>query len=261
MLHVLLRTARPRLTTGKLALPIFPRAQNASTVGPIQLLYDSKPRWWARWVWGLLALDIIFTTSSCDIVMNHWTQRVIKTPDKKQSSLSDRDAIPTPIEYEWELRPFWQRLSLCVAQLFVGAGVGAAIMAFRDRTVWRLRLLPALARAGMTPVSPQKSLPRGRSFGQAADARLLEVETGSGRKKLFRFRDCTLEPGRDETEMFMRIQGIRGHFWLGMKGARVLDDREMGAADVKRKLIHAWGPSAKSGGQWTSGPSVVSSRS
>lgn len=203
---------------------------------------------------------------SCDTIMSHWTQRVEVKPAStaiaaaKASAGSGTDKKPDPTAsdkavIEWELRPFWQRLSLAAGQLVVGAAVGAGIMAFRDRTIWRLHILPAISASK----GASKSTPKGASKAAAAaarDMRWVRVETGSGRTKHFMMRDCALGAGRDDTEMVMRIRGIRGQFWVGMTQARVLGQEGLPVAEVRRRLLMGWGSQDAQAAQWTKGPVV-----
>lgn len=58
MLHTLKRAAQAPV---KAAVKSVHKPVEAAPGLP---LYDSKPRWWARWAYGLLALDILFTSVS-----------------------------------------------------------------------------------------------------------------------------------------------------------------------------------------------------
>ena len=49
-------------------------------------------------------------------------------------------------------------------------------------------------------------------------------------------RDCTLSPGRDLSELFLSINGIRGRFVLGMNGARVLGATTEGVTENRAIL-------------------------
>lgn len=166
--------------------------------------------------------------------MNHWSQRVDRPkPDQPSPSAS---STQIPEDSEFELRPFYQRLLLSAAQLVGGAVVGGFILASRERTVWRIQLkrLPILVSSKSRPapsVSPVKgkALPHVHSHShshthipaQPAPA-VLTLSTASGRSKRFHARDCLLSAGRDPTEVILRVNGLRGHWWIGLNGATVL---------------------------------------
>lgn len=152
--------------------------------------------------------------------MNQWTERVEKQPQLGSPNPSSQT---TPKEHEFILRPIWQRLGLSAFEIIVGIGAAALILASRDRTVWRLRALRV----------PFSSLPPGRggvrpqatalTSKAADDIMLLALETASGgRARRFLLHECTLAPGRDLSELYLRVPGIRGQFILGLNSARVM---------------------------------------
>jgi len=244
---------------------------NKSVEGTDLVLFDCKPRWWARWAYGLLLVDVIVTVQTCDMVWNHWTERVEKTgPVSVASKGQDSTKKNEATEYEWVLRPGWQRFGLSVLQLVVGAGVGAAILASRESTVWRMRIFrsprsltprlpPAPARQAQNPKNTQKPPP--------TSIPVLELSTGSGRVKSFLLQNCTLHSGRDSTELILRILGIKGHFWIGLNGSRVLNVAEhaqdMPSTELRKRILERWQQEGghvldlrpeKGGVGWSSGP-------
>lgn len=150
------------------------------------------------------------------MVMRNWT-RLVEDPPAAASS-PNASTSETPGE-RYEIRPLWQRLGLASFQVVVGAAAGALILASRDRTIWRLRVRRV----------PINSLPPGRAGVRLSPAssevqmiNVLTLESGSGRTKRFLVRDCVLMPGRDLSELFLSIGGIRGRFVLGINGAHVV---------------------------------------
>lgn len=55
----------------------------------------------------------------------------------------------------------------------------------------------------------------------------------------------------DDTEMILRAKGVRGHYWIGLHGARV-DGRAGGLWDVRKRLQEGW-YSVKLAGRWKTG--------
>ncbi|THH02051.1 hypothetical protein EW145_g6808 [Phellinidium pouzarii] len=181
-------------------------------------LFDGKPQWWARWAFVLLAFDMIFTVSptynlrrnlffwnaslvvgfSVDMVMRNWTKAVEKPSASLEEASSSQNQRK---EYDYVLRPLSQRLGLSAFELVVGIVAGSLILASRDRIVWR---------------------PPPRPSPGAQTINVLSLETASGHSKRFLLRDCTLAPGRDLSELFLRAGSVRGHFVLTFGNARVL---------------------------------------
>ena len=166
------------------------------------------------------------------MAMNYWTQPVSNV-DSTSTADQKQDAEEEINEDGYEMRPLWQRFGLATAQVAAGAVAGGFIMASRDRTVWRMRIL-RLATSSNRPSHsniPFKSTSPPSKLSHASSASLygppvLSLETGSGRTRRFFMRDCELAPGRDLTELILRIRGVRIHFWSGLNGAKVLGLRE-----------------------------------
>ncbi|KAH8115178.1 hypothetical protein DFH11DRAFT_88737 [Phellopilus nigrolimitatus] len=207
--------------------------REVSVLGDEPPLYDGKPEWWRRWMFALLALDMLFTGASIDMVMRYWTE-VIEKPLPSDSSSNDQRP-----EYEYVLRPLWQRLGLASFELLVGTGVGALILASRDRTVWRL-IIKRVPLASLPPARSGMQLPPRLSKGAKSQTiNILTLETASGRAKRFLMRDCDLVPARDLSEVYLRINGVRGYFWLGLNRAKVLGltPSDVNASNVLKGLV------------------------
>ncbi|KLO15110.1 hypothetical protein SCHPADRAFT_938975 [Schizopora paradoxa] len=192
-------------------------------------LYDGKPSMFARWAWGLLALDMIFTASGVDLVMKHWTE----PEDVSQANTSSATKVETTeaTERRYVLRPLWQRLAFSVGLVVGGVAAGGLILATRDRTVWRMRIsrlkLPhqqvnriQLPRKPNAPVTEMHHAPS--TYGPA----ILTLETASGRSKKHFLHDCELSPGRDATEMHLRVKKLRGAFVVRLPRSIILGERE-----------------------------------
>ena len=177
----------------------------------------------------------------------------------------------SPSETEWVLRPFWQRLGLTTCQLLVGAIVGGAILAARDRFVWRLHVFHR-ENLGFSSSPQSKNTVKSRSgssnsnqSGTMSGSRWLRVETINGRKKEFPMQHCNIGAGRDDTEMFLNIQNVRGHYLLGMKGASILGQSDTNLKLLQSRLMEAWYGGAGrrvaiDRGGWTGGPVTMGGR-
>ena len=139
--------------------------------------------------------------------MKHWTEL-----DEKATSPSvdDKDVA----QQTYVLRPLWQRLLLSGGLVVGGVLAGGLIMASRDRTVWRMRL-SRLSAPNVRRAMPVHEAPV-----------VLTLETASGRSKNYMLKNCELAPGRDATEMLLRIQGIRGGFLVNLPRSVILGEKE-----------------------------------
>jgi hypothetical protein len=74
------------------------------------------------------------------------------------------------------------------------------------------------------------------------------------------FERARIDPGRDKTEVILRIQDVRGHWWIGLTRAR-LRGTPVPAARMRDALLAEWGIRKSAGGdpvasvgRWKSGP-------
>lgn len=225
--------------------------------------------------------------------MAYWTQEVQR--DKPSATPQNSSGTTSPAsKKEWELRPLWQRLGLSVAQVLFGAAVGAFIMAARERAVSRIQLVKAIrpstnavspnASARSTPQAPfphpaaASSPPRSvaprpssssLSVRDPLNSNWVELKTASGRVKQFPMKQAIVTKGRDATELILQIVGMRGHYWIGLSGAKILGKAEdsagegQGSKDDKATLtrdrfLAAWEgkPLPSRDNKWLSGPVV-----
>ncbi|KAI9511483.1 hypothetical protein F5148DRAFT_975118 [Russula earlei] len=204
-------------------------------------LYEARPPWWARFTWGFIAADLLVTSTMTELTWTKWTL----PPDNKPAG-DDRDARPIAGGRP-RLRPAWQRAGLCFGHLAVGVSLAAALLIARSRVV---RILHVLAPSAGAP----KRL-------------LIAGAHGYGRRgAVVPFSRARIEPGRDETEVILRIQDVRGHWWIGLTRAR-LRGVPVPPAHMRDALLAEWGirkppplgqgdhhPSSGSAGRWKTGP-------
>ncbi|KAF8891862.1 hypothetical protein BD779DRAFT_1513548 [Infundibulicybe gibba] len=187
-------------------------------------LFQRIPPWWARWTWGLIACDIFLTSSAIELTWNHWSTLV---SDLERVSPKPADAP----QNAWIPRPAWQRFGLCAAHLGLGAGCAAALLVAQLRFVRTLAVLPPAGKEG----------------------RQLFVQCAHNWRKngtLFPLARCTLQEGRNETEMVLRVAGERGHWYVGLDDALV--HGAPGSVTAGRDaILQAWANGGKRVGKWT----------
>jgi len=139
-------------------------------------------------------------------------------------------------------RPTWQRAGLCLGHLTLGAGLATLLLIARSRVVRILHILPPSAGA------PKQLLIAGAHVGK------------SRRGAVVPFARTRIEPGRDKTEAILRIQDVRGHWWIGLTRAR-LRGTPVSAARMRDALLAEWGirksvqgDLGTNSGRWKSGP-------
>jgi hypothetical protein len=138
-------------------------------------------------------------------------------------------------------RPAWQRAGLCLAHLSIGVGIATLLLIARSRVVRILHIFPPSAGA------PKQLLIAG-------------AHRHGKRGAVVPFACARIEPGRDKTEMVLRIQDVRGHWWIGLTHARLRGTR-VPAARLRDAFLEEWGirKSSRSdltvgAGRWKSGP-------
>ncbi|KAI0292788.1 hypothetical protein BC826DRAFT_1018196 [Russula brevipes] len=128
-------------------------------------------------------------------------------------------------------RPAWQRAGLCLAHLSSGVGFATLLLIARSRVV---RVLHQLLIAG--------------------------AHRHGTRGAVVPFARTRIEPGRDKTEVILRIEDVRGHWWIGLNRAR-LRGTPVPAAHMRDAILAEWGIRKTSqgdlgtgAGRWKSGP-------
>lgn len=138
-------------------------------------------------------------------------------------------------------RPTWQRAGLCLGHLTVGVGLATLLLIGRSRVVRILHILPP-------------------SVGQPKQLLIAGAHVGKGRGAVVPFARTRIEPGRDKTEVILRIEDVRGHWWIGLTRAQ-LRGTPVSAARMRDALLAEWGirkslqgdlPAGS--GRWKSGP-------
>jgi hypothetical protein len=138
-------------------------------------------------------------------------------------------------------RPAWQRAGLCLAHLSSGVGFATLLLIARSRVVRILHVLPPSAGA------PKQLLIAG-------------AHRHGTRGAVVPFARTRIEPGRDKTEVILRIEDVRGHWWIGLNRAR-LRGTPVPAAHMRDAILAEWGIRKTSqgdlgtgAGRWKSGP-------
>lgn len=159
------------------------------------------------------------------------------------------------------LRPAWQRAGLCLGHITLGVGLATLLFIARSRVVRILHIFPpspspspSSSATGAGTGTPKQLLIAGaaaHAMGKSARRRGAVVP----------FARTSIEPGRDETEAILRIEDVRGHWWIGLTGAR-LRGTPVPAARMRDALLAEWGirKSVQGDhlgahpGRWKSGP-------
>ena len=143
------------------------------------------------------------------------------------------------------LRPAWQRAGLCLGHLTLGVGLATFLLIARSRVVRILHVIPP-------------------SSGGAPKQLLLTGAHAYGKRgAVVPFSRTRIEPGRDKTEAILRIEDVRGHWWIGLARAR-LRGTPVSAARMREALLAEWGirksplayDEGPGTGRWKGGPIV-----
>jgi hypothetical protein len=186
------------------------------------------------------------------LTWQHWTRRV-SPPDAKGSSAnaSTKDTPPTPAQ--WELRPEWQRVGLCLGQFGLGMFFASLVLTLRTRIVRTLLVLPPL------PPSPGvKATPR-QIFIQCANH---SKEVGH----VFPMSSTEIPHTQRTLDLLLHVEGIRGGLSLGLDGVRI-NGEERPKDKVREQLQELWwgkaawaGTSLRPPPRFTGGPMSKSTR-
>lgn len=131
------------------------------------------------------------------------------------------------------LRPTWQRLALCVSHLGLGAGLAAALLVAQIRFVRTFAILPPARNNSLTDGS--------RVFIQCA-------HNFRTKGAIFPLNKCSLQEGRDITEMVFRVSGARGHWHIGLRDA-IIHGKPSSVDNARAAILADWG--GKLVGKWT----------
>lgn len=136
------------------------------------------------------------------------------------------------------MRPIWQRLGLCTAHLGLGVGLAAALVVTQARFVRTLAIVP-----------PGAGVKNQRIFVQCA-------HNLRRNGMMFPLNKCSLEEGRNQTEIILRVAGERGHWYIGLEDSNV-NGQKAGLSEARAAILSDWG--GKRVGSWT-GTAYVDSR-
>ncbi|KAF8483641.1 hypothetical protein DFH94DRAFT_318912 [Russula ochroleuca] len=185
--------------------------------------YEARQPWWARFTWGFIAADLLVTSTMTELTWTKWT-------------LPPKNPNDAPVR-----RPTWQRAGLCLGHLTFGVGLATLLLIARSRVVRILHIFPP-------------------SVGQPKQLLIAGAHVGKSRGAVVPFACTRIEPGRDKTEVILRIQDVRGQWWIGLTRAR-LRGTPVSAARMRDTLLAEWGirkslqgDLGASSGRWKSGP-------
>ncbi|KAG6920042.1 hypothetical protein DXG01_010110 [Tephrocybe rancida] len=178
------------------------------------------------------------TGSAIELTFNHWSSQV---PDVEK--LAKGNEAPNP---EFVLRPAWQRIGVCTAHMFFGAGVAAALLVAQTRFVRTLAIIPPSGNEGR------------RLFLQCA-------HNLARRGMVFPLSKCTLGNGRNTTELILRVAGERGHWYIGFENSAINGNYLIGH-EARAGVLAAWNggtkgkklpkPKLELDTRWKSGPTI-----
>ncbi|KAK7036473.1 hypothetical protein VNI00_011670 [Paramarasmius palmivorus] len=161
-----------------------------------------------------------------EITWRHWSVLVKDEPDPASKEEN------APVADHWELRPTWQRAGLCTGFFAGGVMTAAILLVARGRYVRTLDVFPPLeAITSSTKKLPPK-LPTRKVFLQTAPH-------GRGRGVVFPLSKCSLQHGRDDTEMVVRIIGERGHWYLNLDSALV-NGQKLSRWEARDAIVKEW---------------------
>ncbi|KAL4254016.1 hypothetical protein AB1N83_012831 [Pleurotus pulmonarius] len=205
-------------------------------------LFSKAPPWWARWTYALIACDLFVTASAVEFTWNNWTQLTDDLKTISQKSKEGTVAIQQPSNDSYVPRPSWQRAGLCIAHLGVGIGIAVALMVTQSRYVRTFTLSPALLRA-KTGKNPIQTPPQDRQVLISCANNL------KNNGQSFPLASCSVGEGRDASEMILRVDGERGHWFLSLENS-LINGKKASVMDAQRAILEEWG-TARRTGTWT----------
>ncbi|KAF4563174.1 hypothetical protein EYR36_003613 [Pleurotus pulmonarius] len=205
-------------------------------------LFSKAPPWWARWTYALIACDLFVTASAVEFTWNNWTQLTDDLKTISQKSKEGTVAVQQPSNDSYVPRPSWQRAGLCIAHLGVGIGIAVALMVTQSRYVRTFTLSPALLRA-KTGKNPIQTPPQDRQVLISCANNL------KNNGQSFPLASCSVGEGRDASEMILRVDGERGHWFLSLENS-LINGKKASVMDAQRAILEEWG-TARRTGTWT----------
>ncbi|KAK2467404.1 hypothetical protein APHAL10511_000639 [Amanita phalloides] len=208
-------------------------------------VFQRTPPWWARWTLALVACDLFMSSSAIELTWNHWSQLVsdLEKISVKNKGTPDENSSE-PQEKHYIIRPTWQRLGLCASHLALGVGVAVALLVTQARFVRTIAIVPTV-----TPAEGRQV------FVQCA-------HNWRNHGTTFPLSRCSLEEGRNETEMVLRVSGERGHWYVGLSDA-IIYGMPAKVMEARKAILEEWKEGKRRGkwtlqksvdGRWKSGP-------
>lgn len=197
-----------------------------------------------------------------DMLWNRWTRaEEVTAPPMPASS----EQPPTQTKHV--LRPLWQRVSAVVGLGCAGSYLAFMLVIGRSRIIHRAWIIPAAANASSVSNASGKSASNNgkQVFFQC-------VHHWKTQGQLYPYRDCKLHgsavtrSGKDEQEVLMKIEGLRGFYSMSLEGAKINGESVCEGKDgsslkwARRRLFNAWagggGSKPKFRPNFTSGPAA-----
>lgn len=169
------------------------------------VIYEKPPRWYMKAIWLGVLMNIGIVLNFDEMVLRHWTEEV----PTSQAALNDEEST-------YKLRPLEQRVGAALLATGFGAVVIGGLLVIKYRTVHRLVLHP-----------DQKHI------------LIQSAGHSKGKGRFVKKEDCSLEPGRGTSEIFLRIKGMRGVYFIDLDGAKI-NDAQGTAWNNRRKLLELW---------------------
>ncbi|KAF5377705.1 hypothetical protein D9757_009355 [Collybiopsis confluens] len=191
------------------------------------LLFRRSP-WWAKYTWGLVACDLFMTASAMELTWKHWTEPV--ETDKKSNS-----SEATHSHSEFQLRPVWQRLGLCLGFFVGGAGVASMLFIAGFRYIKVLDVFPPLGNAATRKANMPAvaGLEERRVFIQSA-------RHSRSRGISFPLSNCTLHRGRADSEILLTVDNEKGHWHIALDDDSVVSGQKYKGSAAREVLLREW---------------------
>ena len=196
-----------------------------------------------------------------EMLWNRWTQEKVSTKSKSINPEQE------PTQTQHVLRPLWQRASAVVGLGCAGSYLGFMLIIGRSRIIHKAWIIPAVANA-----SSSLGTPGATGSGTGKQVFFQCVHHWKTQGQLYPYRDCKLhgsavtKSSRDEHEVLMKVQGLRGFYSMSLEGARINGELACEGKDgsslkwARRRVFDAWseggGSKPKFRPNFSSGPAA-----